>query len=270
MADISTYVRQIQVAARGEEVRDALVDSLNAMNSSIAPTVEAALTEAKNRGDFTGPRGEAGPQGPKGDQGDVGPAGAQGPKGDTGDVGPKGDQGDAGPAGAKGAKGDKGEKGDAGPNEISGSTVTGLNGILRGNGSNVEVQTLDTSPTPGSSNPITSGGVAAALEGFQDSTPAAPAFLDASNVPNSGLFMNGWLLSAFNGRYYRTYLTHCSARLCVISGSMSSTPGTAPWSTRSMNCTGDSRICHRCWNVLPPWNSRTNPKADRSLFCGAR
>lgn len=215
MADISTYVRQIQVAARGEEVRDALVDSLNAMNSSIAPTVEAALTEAKNRGDFTGPRGEAGPQGPKGDQGDVGPAGDQGPKGDTGDAGPKGDRGDVGPAGAKGSKGDKGEKGDVGPNEISGSTATGLNGILRGNGSNVEVQTLDTSPTPGSSNPITSGGVAAALEGFQDSTPAAPAFLDASNVPNSGLFMNGWVLSAFNGRYYRTYLTQLfSAALC--------------------------------------------------------
>ena len=206
MADISNYVRQIQVAARGEEVRDALVDSLNAMNSSIAPTVEAALTEAKNNGDFTGPRGEAGPQGPKGDQGDVGPAGTQGPKGE---------KGDPGATGAKGSKGDKGEKGDAGPNEISGSTVTGLNGILRGNGSNVEVQTLDTSPTPGSSNPITSGGVAAALEGFQNSTPAAPAFLDASNVPNSGLFMNGWLLSAFNGRYYRTYLTQLfSAALC--------------------------------------------------------
>jgi len=48
MADISGYVRQIQVAARGEEVRDALIDSLNAMNQSISPSVESALIQAKN------------------------------------------------------------------------------------------------------------------------------------------------------------------------------------------------------------------------------
>ncbi len=73
MADISAYVRQIQQAARGEEVRDALVDSLSAINNSISPSVEAALEEAKDSGDFTGP------QGPKGDPGDAGVRGETGP-----------------------------------------------------------------------------------------------------------------------------------------------------------------------------------------------
>ena len=96
MADISAYIRQIQLAARGEEVRDALVDSLNGMNDSIPVTVTAALTEARDAGDFTGPQG---PKGDKGDKGDTGAAGPQGPKGDTGAAGPQG------PAGAKGGDG---------------------------------------------------------------------------------------------------------------------------------------------------------------------
>lgn len=33
MADISTYIQQIQTAARGEEVRDAITDALAAINS---------------------------------------------------------------------------------------------------------------------------------------------------------------------------------------------------------------------------------------------
>ena len=67
MADISNYIRLIELAARGEEVRDALVDSLTAMNDGIPDTVEALLTEANARGDFIGPQGPQGPQGPKGD-----------------------------------------------------------------------------------------------------------------------------------------------------------------------------------------------------------
>ena len=61
MADISTYIRIIELAARGEEVRDALVDSLTAINNGIPGTVEGLLTAANARGDFIGP------QGPKGD-----------------------------------------------------------------------------------------------------------------------------------------------------------------------------------------------------------
>ena len=134
MADISRYVRQIQVAARGEEVRDALVDSLNAMNDSITPSVEAALIDAKESGDFTGPQGpkgdkgdtgNAGPQGPKGDTGDTGPQGPQGAKGDTGETGaqgPKGDTGDTGPTGPQGPKGDTGDPGPQGPKGDPGET----------------------------------------------------------------------------------------------------------------------------------------------------
>ncbi|MBR6291050.1 MAG: collagen-like protein [Clostridia bacterium] len=66
------------------------------MNGSIPVTVTAALTEARDAGDFTGPQG---PKGEKGDKGDTGAAGPQGPKGDTGAAGPQG------PAGAKGGDG---------------------------------------------------------------------------------------------------------------------------------------------------------------------
>lgn len=84
MADISQFVQQIQIAARGEEVRDALVDSLNGMNDSIPASVEDALTAARNSGAF---KGETGPKGEKGDTGQPGPKGengAQGPRGNDG------------------------------------------------------------------------------------------------------------------------------------------------------------------------------------------
>lgn len=72
MADISRYIEQIEVAVRGEDVRDAIVNSLNGMNNSIPVTVEDALNEARDSGDFTGP------QGPKGDRGETGATGAPG------------------------------------------------------------------------------------------------------------------------------------------------------------------------------------------------
>ena len=65
MADISSYIRLIELAARGEEVRDALIDSLTAINSGIPDTVDALLVAAMERGDFIGP------QGPKGDPPDL-------------------------------------------------------------------------------------------------------------------------------------------------------------------------------------------------------
>ena len=91
MADISSQIQAIQQAARGEEVRDALVSGLNAMNNSIPSSVQAAITEAIASGDFRGP------QGPKGDKGDTGAAGA---KGDTGATGAQGPQGATGADGA--------------------------------------------------------------------------------------------------------------------------------------------------------------------------
>lgn len=61
MAEISRYLRQIQLAGRGEEVRDALVGGLNVMNNSIRPAVEETVTEVLSNGDYTGPKGERGP-----------------------------------------------------------------------------------------------------------------------------------------------------------------------------------------------------------------
>lgn len=45
-----------------------------------------------------------------------------------------------------------------GPNSVNSTTETSLTGILRGNGSTVEVQVVDNIPTEGSTNPVASGG----------------------------------------------------------------------------------------------------------------
>lgn len=87
--------------------------------SQLASAVEAALTEAKESGEFDGPPGEPGE---KGDPGEKGADGAAGPKGDKGDTGPTGPKGDTGETGAQGPKGDKGDKGDTGPTGPQGPT----------------------------------------------------------------------------------------------------------------------------------------------------
>jgi len=84
--------------------------------------VGAALTKAKESGEFTGEQGPAGPQGEKGETGATGPTGPQGPKGDTGAVGPIGPQGPKGDTGATGPQGEKGETGPAGPQGEKGET----------------------------------------------------------------------------------------------------------------------------------------------------
>ena len=77
-----------------------------------------------------------------------------------------------------GPEGQKGDIGPAGPNLINGSTSTTLTGVLRGNGSNVAVQAVDTTPTSGSGNLITSGGVQAAIA---SATAAIKAASDLAN-----------------------------------------------------------------------------------------
>lgn len=111
-----------------------------------------------------GKQGEQGIQGEQGPQGIQGPKGADGPKGDTGpyftpavsaegiiswsnnggldnpaSVSIKGPQGAKGDTGTKGDTGAQGEQGPAGPNEITADTATALNGLLKGNGSTVQV-----------------------------------------------------------------------------------------------------------------------------------
>lgn len=73
-----------------------------------------ALAQAKESGEFDGPRGPEGPQGPKGDHGEIGPAGP------TGETGPEGPQGERGPQGEKGEPGEKGDKGETGAQGIQG------------------------------------------------------------------------------------------------------------------------------------------------------
>lgn len=150
MANIFEYLRKIQLAARGEEVRDAIIGSLNVMNTDIPIVVEDRLREAKRRGDFNGPQGKDG------------------------------------------------------PNKITAATATDLNGLLRGNGSKVEVQTLDTAPVKDSTNPVTSGGVAAALENFQPAgmadweqcDPAQPDY-----IKNRPFFANPEFKESFHYEY---------------------------------------------------------------------
>ena len=106
----------------------------------------------------TGEKGAQGPKGADGAKGDTGPyftptvsadgiiswsnnggldnpasVSIKGPQGAKGDTGAKGDPG------AQGAQGAQGEQGPAGPNEITTETQTNLTGLLKGNGTNVQL-----------------------------------------------------------------------------------------------------------------------------------
>ena len=129
-------------------------------------TVEASGEDTSKIFNFVfgipkGAKGDTGAQGAKGDPGIQGPKGADGAKGDTGpyftpavsaegiiswsnnggldnpaSVSIKGPQGDTG---AKGDPGIQGEQGPSGPNEITTETQTNLTGLLKGNGTNVQL-----------------------------------------------------------------------------------------------------------------------------------
>ena len=71
--------------------------------------------------------------------------------------------GPQGPQGAPGATGATGSQGNPGPNQVTGSTSTTLNGILQGNGSVVSALQSDSTPTENSNNAIRSGAVYNAL-----------------------------------------------------------------------------------------------------------
>ena len=84
---------------------NAAVEEAQRISDAIPDTVNSALQEAKESGEFDGPKGD------KGDKGDQGIQGIQGEKGEKGDPGIPGKDGKDG---AKGDQGDKGEKGDKG------------------------------------------------------------------------------------------------------------------------------------------------------------
>lgn len=90
---ITTAIAALQTATqRAQELADAITE-----------TIELALTEAKNSGEFDGADGADGVDGEKGEKGDQGEIGPQGEKGDQGEVGPQGEKGE------QGDKGDPGE-----------------------------------------------------------------------------------------------------------------------------------------------------------------
>ena len=99
------------------EIPDPLDDFLveaSAAIGAIPQTIEDALEEAKESGEFDGPPGPQGEKGDKGDKGDTGATGAQGPAGETGATGPQGPKGDKGDTGATGPQGPQGPQGEPG------------------------------------------------------------------------------------------------------------------------------------------------------------
>ena len=113
------------------------VETVQGIAEAIPATIDAALQEAKDSGEFDGPQGpqgETGPQGPKGDTGPQGPKGDTGPKGNTGatgpagPTGPKGDTGATGPEGPRGAQGEQGRDAELRADRVTSLTETPLSG----------------------------------------------------------------------------------------------------------------------------------------------
>ena len=119
-----------------------------------AQHVEATATLRDNESllvTATGLAGTPGPQGPQGPQGETGPQGPQGLQGPQGETGPQGPQGLQGPQGETGPQGPQGETGPQGP-----QGETGPQGPAGEPGVTIS---FDTTPTKGSTNAVTSGGL---------------------------------------------------------------------------------------------------------------
>ena len=81
-------------------------------------------------------------------------------------VGPQGPAGADGAPGQDGADGAPGEQGPAGPNEVSASTATSFNGLLKGNGSVVAQAVAGTDyVTPSGMNDAIAAAIGTAIEG---------------------------------------------------------------------------------------------------------
>ena len=90
----------------------------------------------------------------KGDKGDKGDTGAQGPQGAQGEQGPQGETGPQGPQGETGPQGPQG--------------VVTSESIVEALGYTPQSQlTFDDTPTSGSTNPVTSGGIYTAIISLQ-------------------------------------------------------------------------------------------------------
>ena len=103
---------------------------------------------------------------------------AQGPQG------PQGPAGQDGSPGQDGADGAQGEQGPAGPNEVSASTATSFNGLLKGNGSTVEIAAAGTDYAPASHTQAASTITAGTLAGEVKANATAVATLATAQVRN--------------------------------------------------------------------------------------
>ena len=111
-----------QAIAALNSASESVQEALDTVNE----TVNTALQEAKNSGEFDGPQGPHGEQGVPGPQGAPGAQGEPGPKGETGATGP---QGEPGPKGETGEQGPPGQTGPAGAPGVSPTvTVTDIEG----------------------------------------------------------------------------------------------------------------------------------------------
>ena len=143
------------------------VETVESIAEAIPQTIDAALQEAKDSGEFDGPQGpqgETGPQGPqgiqgpKGDTGAIGPQGPQGPQGERGDTGATGPQGPKGDTGATGATGPQGETGPAGAPGM-GVPSGGTTGQVLSKASGTDYDTEWTTPSGGDVTDVQVNGV---------------------------------------------------------------------------------------------------------------
>ena len=141
------YSRAAQAAANRADTAAGKLEGMTATATTLAADASATASVSEIGGHYRLSLGV--PKGDTGDTGPVGPKGDKGDKGDTGATGPKGDKGDTGPTGPKGDKGDPG-------------AVQRVNGVSPDGNGDVTLP-VDSAPTAGSQNLVTSGGVKAAL-----------------------------------------------------------------------------------------------------------
>ena len=159
------------------------VETVQGIAEAIPQTIDAALTEAKDSGEFDGPQGpqgETGPQGPKGDTGPQGPQGETGPKGETGATGPEGPKGDTG------ATGPQGPQGPAGPDGV-GIPTGGTTGQVLSKASGTDYDTEWTTPSGGDVTDVQVNGVSVLGQDGVANVPVASASnLGVVRVPTNG------------------------------------------------------------------------------------
>lgn len=202
------------------------VDSDVTIEKSVDPVTGAVtLTYGIPKG-VKGDKGDTGSKGDKGDPfiySDFTPeqlASLKGEKGDKGDQGIQGIQGIQGERGEQGDTGSKGDKGDTGDSGVyvgtSAPTNEDVNVWINPDANNSDIAiTIDATPTQGSNNAVSSGGVytefSTLKEDFDsisahfESTNLVGGFLDAGVSESAITNMSGYLTVYFSVESGKTY-----------------------------------------------------------------